>query len=42
MHIHPNNLGNPGCYETTLDTLKLAQGIKAKNKFGRETVMHDS
>ena len=40
MHIHPNNLGNPGCYETTLDTLKLAEGIKAKNKFGREQVMH--
>jgi formylmethanofuran dehydrogenase subunit A len=40
MHIHPNNLGNPGCYETTLDTLKIAQGIKPKNKFGREQVMH--
>jgi len=40
LHIHPNNLGNPGCYETTLDTLKLAEGYKAKNKFGREQVMH--
>jgi len=40
MHIHPNNLGNPGCYETTLDTLKLAEGYKAKNTFGREQVMH--
>jgi formylmethanofuran dehydrogenase subunit A len=40
MHIHPNNLGNPGCYETTLDTLKLAEGMKANNKFGRESVMH--
>ena len=40
MHIHPNNLGNPGCYETTLETLKLAEGIKAKNKFGREQVLH--
>ena len=40
MHIHPNNLGNPGCYETTLDTLKLAEGYKAKNKFGREQVLH--
>jgi formylmethanofuran dehydrogenase subunit A len=40
MHIHPNNLGNPGCYQTTLDTLALAEGMKAKNKFGRETVMH--
>ena len=40
MHIHPNNLGNPGNYTTTLDTLKLASGFKAKNKFGREQVLH--
>ncbi|HNX17025.1 MAG TPA: formylmethanofuran dehydrogenase subunit A [Methanoregula sp.] len=40
MHIHPNNLGNPGNYTTTLDTLKIAQGIKPKNKFGREQVLH--
>jgi len=40
MHIHGNNLGNPGNYTTTLDTLKLASGYKAKNKFGREQVMH--
>ena len=40
MHIHPNNLGNPGNYTTTLDTLKLAEGYKAKNKFGRDQVMH--
>ena len=40
IHIHPNNLGNPGNFTTTLDTLKLAEGHKAKNKFGREQVMH--
>jgi formylmethanofuran dehydrogenase subunit A len=40
IHIHGNNLGNPGNYTTTLDTLKLATGHKAKNKFGREQVMH--
>jgi formylmethanofuran dehydrogenase subunit A len=40
MHIHGNNLGNPGNYTTTLDTLKLATGHKAKNKFGRDQVMH--
>ena len=40
MHIHGNNLGNPGNYTTTLDTLKLASGYKAKNRFGREQVMH--
>jgi len=40
IHVHGNNLGNPGNYTTTLDTLKLATGHKAKNKFGREQVMH--
>jgi len=40
MHIHPNDLGNPGCYQTTLDTLALAEGLKTHNKFGREQVMH--
>ena len=32
MHIHPNNLGNPGCYETTLDTLKLAEGYQGQEQ----------
>ncbi|MDH7593062.1 MAG: formylmethanofuran dehydrogenase subunit A [Methanomicrobiales archaeon] len=40
LHIHGNNLGNPGNYTTTLDTLKAASGQKAKNKFGRETILH--
>jgi formylmethanofuran dehydrogenase subunit A len=40
IHIHGNNLGNPGNYTTTLDTLKLAEGYEAKNKFGRDQVMH--
>src|SRR5208283_928107 len=40
MHIHQNDLGNPGNYTVTLDTLKLAEGIKPKNNFGREQVMH--
>jgi formylmethanofuran dehydrogenase subunit A len=40
IHVHGNNLGNPGNYTTTLDTLKLAAGHKAKNKFGREQVLH--
>ncbi|MDD1719728.1 MAG: formylmethanofuran dehydrogenase subunit A [Methanoregulaceae archaeon] len=40
IHIHPNSLGTPGNYTITLDTLKLAEGVKAKNKFGREQVMH--
>jgi formylmethanofuran dehydrogenase subunit A len=40
VHIHGNNLGNPGNYTVTLDTLKLAKGFKPKNKFGRKQVMH--
>jgi formylmethanofuran dehydrogenase subunit A len=40
IHVHTNNLGNPGNYETTLDTFKLSQGIKPTNKFGREQVLH--
>jgi formylmethanofuran dehydrogenase subunit A len=40
IHVHANNLGNPGNYTTTLDTLKLAEGYKTHNKFGREQVMH--
>jgi len=40
IHVHANNLGNPGNYTTTLDTLKLVEGYKANNDFGREQVMH--
>ena len=40
MHVHANNLGNPGNYTTTLDTFKLAEGFKANNRFGREQTMH--
>jgi len=42
IHVHQNNLGNPGNYPTTLESLKLAEGVKAKNKFGREQVMHST
>ena len=42
MHLHQNNLGNPGNYTTTLDSLKLAEGIKPKNNFGREQVLHST
>ncbi|MEN6610830.1 MAG: formylmethanofuran dehydrogenase subunit A [Methanoregulaceae archaeon] len=42
IHIHQNNLGNPGNYPVTIDSLKLAEGVKAKNKFGREQVMHST
>ena len=40
VHIHGNNLGNPGNYTVTLDTLKLAKSYKPKNNFGRKQVMH--
>jgi len=40
VHLHSNNLGNPGNYTTTLDSLKLAEPFKADNKFGREAVLH--
>jgi formylmethanofuran dehydrogenase subunit A len=40
MHMHANNLGNPGNYTTTLDTFKLSEGIKPNSKFGRDQVMH--
>ena len=42
IHVHQNSLGNPGNYPVTLDTLKLAEGVKANNKFGRETVLHST
>jgi len=42
VHLHGNNLGNPGNYEHTIETLKLASGYKAKNKFGRNQVLHNT
>ncbi len=42
IHIHQNSLGIPGNYEVTLDSLRLAEGVKAKNKFARNTVMHST
>jgi len=42
VHLHQNDLGNPGNYPVTLASLKLAEGVKTKNKFGREQVMHST
>jgi formylmethanofuran dehydrogenase subunit A len=36
IHIHCNNLGEPGNYETTVDTMKLANGIRNN----RRQVLH--
>jgi formylmethanofuran dehydrogenase subunit A len=40
MHLHGNNLGNPGNYTDTLETLKLAEGFKPNSEFGRSQVLH--
>jgi formylmethanofuran dehydrogenase subunit A len=42
IHVHQNNLGNPGNYPDTIESLKLAEGVKTKNKFGREQVLHST
>jgi formylmethanofuran dehydrogenase subunit A len=42
MHIHQNDLGNPGNYKGTIESLKISENIKTKNKFGREQVMHST
>jgi formylmethanofuran dehydrogenase subunit A len=42
VHVHQNDLGNPGNYPGTIESLKIAEGIKAKNKFGREQVLHST
>ncbi len=40
VHVHSNDLGNPGNYQVTLDTLRLAEPFRARNAFGREQVLH--
>ena len=42
IHVHQNNLGNPGNYPDTIESLKIAEGVKTKNKFGREQVLHST
>ena len=42
MHVHQNDLGNPGNYQGTIESLKIAEGVKTKNKFGREQVLHST
>ena len=42
VHLHGNNLGNPGNYPGTIETLKIAEGVKSRNKFGREQVLHST
>ena len=42
IHVHQNNLGNPGNYPDTIESLKIAEGVKTNNKFGREQVLHST
>ena len=38
IHLHCNNLGMPGNYKTTVETMEVAKKIKPKN--GRKTTIH--
>jgi formylmethanofuran dehydrogenase subunit A len=38
IHLHCNNLGIPGNYETTIETMRAVQDIKPRK--GRETTIH--
>ncbi|WP_048056259.1 tungsten-dependent formylmethanofuran dehydrogenase subunit FwdA [Methanocaldococcus fervens] len=43
IHVHPNNLGHPGNWETTLETMKCVEGIEAKPRVGeRETTFYNT
>jgi formylmethanofuran dehydrogenase subunit A len=38
IHLHCNNLGMPGNYQTTIDTMEVAKAIKPRD--GRKTTIH--
>jgi len=40
VHLHPNNLGRPGNYETTLETFKVPNGKSAENGRQKLYVTH--
>ena len=40
IHLHCNNLGHPGNYETTLDTIKLLEGVLPRNAKTRDQVIN--
>lgn len=43
IHVHPNNLGHPGNWETTLETMKCVEGVEAKPRVGeRETSYYNT
>ncbi len=43
VHVHPNDLGHPGNWETTIETIDCAKDIEAKPRYGeRETVYYNT
>ncbi len=40
IHVHPNNLGHPGNWETTLETMECVKGIKAKPRYGERDIVY--
>jgi len=40
IHLHANNLGHPGNYETTLDSIKLLEGVLPRNPKTRDQVIN--
>jgi formylmethanofuran dehydrogenase subunit A len=40
IHVHANNLGHPGNYTTTLQTMALTDGLKTYKKSGRSQNLH--
>lgn len=40
IHLHCNNLGHPGNYTTTLDSIKLLEGVLPKNAQTRDQVIN--
>lgn len=43
VHVHPNDLGHPGNWKTTIETMDCAKDIEAKPKYGeRDTVYYNT
>ncbi|MHA1269639.1 MAG: formylmethanofuran dehydrogenase subunit A [Candidatus Helarchaeota archaeon] len=40
IHIHTNNLGHPGCYETTLESLKALENINGGKRDNHVHITH--
>lgn len=40
VHVHPNDLGQPGNYETTIKTLDCVKDIKKNKNVSRDQILH--